>query len=441
MNDQKNISPSEDLEIDLRVYFKILKKRRVLITLVTLLSFMASGILSFFVLPPVYEAKALLLVAQATDKPQQIAGQQNDLNSIVNNLSRIPVLTMNTYVGQAKSEVLMQRVIDKLQLEEQNYDISSLAKQIEVTAAKDSNLLEVTVSNTDPRLAADIANTLSQEFLLLISEKNQEQMERSVNFMQGQQGMTEKDLEKATEDLKQFNSEPRSVEYLQQELAARSQDLNKFRSDLTQAQVEMQQLTAAKSSLEESLEETSRIIKVQVYDQAQGKMAASEEINPVYTDLAQKLNDKKAALAEKQAQVNGLLGVMADMSGEIDQIQAELVAKKTAQDKIQSDVQRLENTSNLLAEKTTQTQIARSIDLGSTNLMVVSPATAPNNPVKPRKMLNMAAALVIGLLISIMLAFLLEFLDNTIKSTDDVAQHLDLPVLGSIPTADLRAGK
>ncbi len=440
MSNHNNVTEIDEQVIDLRVYLKILKKRRVLIALITLLAVLTSGILSFFVLPPVYEAKTLLLVTQATDK-QQMISQRDDLDSIVNTISRIPVLTMNTYVGQAKSEALLQRVIDKLDLAERDYTTRNLAQQINATAAKDSNLIEVTVNNTDPALAADIANTLSQEFLELISEKNQEQMERSVKFIQDQMGVTEKELTKATEELKKFDSQPRGVTYLQQELTAKSQDLNEFQSELTRAEVELQQLAAAKGRLEESLTTTPKTISVQKYDQLQGKVVSSEEINPAYTSLAEKLNDKKAALAEKEAQVTGTRGVMISLKEQIDQLQAELTDKKTKQDRLQAEVKRLDDTRILLADKSTQTQIARSIDLGSTSMVVVSPAMAPVEPVKPRKMLNMAVAFVLGLMASVALAFVLELLDNTIKTPEDVAQHLDLPVLGMIPLAEARARK
>ena len=53
-------------------------------------------------------------------------------------------------------------------------------------------------------------------------------------------------------------------------------------------------------------------------------------------------------------------------------------------------------------------------------------------PVKPNKMLNIAIAFVVGLMTSIGLAFLLEYLDKTIKTDQDVARKLGLPVLGSI---------
>ncbi|MHB8926878.1 MAG: YveK family protein [Bacillota bacterium] len=72
------------------------------------------------------------------------------------------------------------------------------------------------------------------------------------------------------------------------------------------------------------------------------------------------------------------------------------------------------------------------------NVQVVDPAIEPTAPVKPRPKLNMAVAGVLGIMVGVGLAFVLEYLDNTVKSPEDVRRYLDLPVLGTIPVIDLR---
>lgn len=68
------------------------------------------------------------------------------------------------------------------------------------------------------------------------------------------------------------------------------------------------------------------------------------------------------------------------------------------------------------------------------NVQVIDPAEMPINPVKPNKRLNVAIAGVLGVMFSVFMVFLLEYLDNTIKSPDDVDKHLNLPIMGIIPT-------
>ena len=67
------------------------------------------------------------------------------------------------------------------------------------------------------------------------------------------------------------------------------------------------------------------------------------------------------------------------------------------------------------------------------NIQVIDLAQVPTQPIKPRKKFNMAIGAALGLMISIFLAFLAEFLDNSIKTPEDVQKHLGLPVLGAIP--------
>lgn len=67
------------------------------------------------------------------------------------------------------------------------------------------------------------------------------------------------------------------------------------------------------------------------------------------------------------------------------------------------------------------------------NVQVIDKAQTPLKPISPRPMLNMAIAGVLGLMLGVFLTFLLEFMDNTIKTPDDVEKHLGLAVVGTIP--------
>lgn len=70
------------------------------------------------------------------------------------------------------------------------------------------------------------------------------------------------------------------------------------------------------------------------------------------------------------------------------------------------------------------------------NVAVVDQAMVPQDPIKPRKVLNVAIAFVLGGMVAVGLAFLLEYLDTTIRTREDVTRHLGLPVLASIPVFD-----
>ncbi|OMP66123.1 YveK family protein [Domibacillus epiphyticus] len=68
------------------------------------------------------------------------------------------------------------------------------------------------------------------------------------------------------------------------------------------------------------------------------------------------------------------------------------------------------------------------------NVTILAPAEVKEGsaPVKPQPLLNIATAIVVGLMAGVGLAFLLEYMDNTIKSEQDIEKLLELPVLGSV---------
>lgn len=71
------------------------------------------------------------------------------------------------------------------------------------------------------------------------------------------------------------------------------------------------------------------------------------------------------------------------------------------------------------------------------NVRVIEEVELPENPVSPNKKMNIAIAFLLGLMVSVGIVFLLEYLDNTYKNKDQLERELDIPVLGVIPDIDL----
>ena len=71
------------------------------------------------------------------------------------------------------------------------------------------------------------------------------------------------------------------------------------------------------------------------------------------------------------------------------------------------------------------------------DIQIMDKPQFPDKPVKPKKVLNMAIAFFIGLMGSIGFCFMLEYMDNTIKTEEDVNKTLGMPVIGIIPKGDM----
>ena len=71
------------------------------------------------------------------------------------------------------------------------------------------------------------------------------------------------------------------------------------------------------------------------------------------------------------------------------------------------------------------------------DIQVIDKAILPQNPIKPNKMMNMAIAAVLGAMIGLFVVFLIEYLDNKLKTPQDIEKHLGLSVLGVVPNEKL----
>jgi polysaccharide biosynthesis transport protein len=88
----------------------------------------------------------------------------------------------------------------------------------------------------------------------------------------------------------------------------------------------------------------------------------------------------------------------------------------------------------LLLKRLQEASLSSGINVS--NAQVVDGATIPDSPARPKRMLNMALAMFVGLFGGIFAAFFVEYMDDTIKTPDDVEKVLALPFLGYVPTTD-----
>ena len=90
-----------------------------------------------------------------------------------------------------------------------------------------------------------------------------------------------------------------------------------------------------------------------------------------------------------------------------------------------------ENIYLMLLQKREEARIAEAERIG--NIRIIDPAKVPMDPVKPRKTLNLILGLILGSVMGIGLAFVLEYLDNSVKTVEEAEQISELSVLGTIP--------
>jgi capsular exopolysaccharide synthesis family protein len=122
------------------------------------------------------------------------------------------------------------------------------------------------------------------------------------------------------------------------------------------------------------------------------------------------------------------------LAGQIDSIKSELqgiARKESVYRELQREVQSNRELYEMFFKRLKETSEAG--DLQPSNARIMDAAILPRLPVRPNKRLGVTIAFVLSLLAGIGLAFLLDFLDKSFRSQDEVEQKLGLPLLGLVP--------
>ncbi|MEH7252010.1 Wzz/FepE/Etk N-terminal domain-containing protein [Neobacillus niacini] len=83
-----------------------------------------------------------------------------------------------------------------------------------------------------------------------------------------------------------------------------------------------------------------------------------------------------------------------------------------------------------------QTEISKIMNVDNVSVLAKATVAEKQSPIKPQPLLNVAIAVVVGLMAAVGLAFLIEYFDNTVKNEQDIEKILGLPILGAIATID-----
>ncbi len=149
-------------EIELREYWEVLRKRWLIVIIIPLIAALTSGIISFFVMKPVFQASTTMIVGKKASESGLAAVQMLDNSVLQANLQ-----LAKTYATIAQSRTVEQNVIKDLDLA---LTVGQLDSMISINPVKTTEILEIQVQNTNPELAADIANSMAHEFSKAVIE-------------------------------------------------------------------------------------------------------------------------------------------------------------------------------------------------------------------------------------------------------------------------------
>jgi len=463
-------------------YWRILRKRRWTV-LGVLLLVVVTVMIGTLKQTPVYRAKAIL---QIDRESQNIVTFKE-----VVEFSQQSEDYLETAYKVLRSRTLARRVIDKLKLEqvpEFNEEPSWLSRvfrkelpeedpkiiagdvrsdpkhhrlignfldRLTVQPVRNSRLVEIYFDSYDKVLAARVVNTLAYEYINWNLQVKWDATQKASEWLSEQLAGLKARLEKSEEDLARYAKE-HSILFIDDKQSMGAQKLKQLDEEYTKAEAE-------------------RIQKESLYNQVKGGELTSVpgmHESVIFQQLTVKLADLKRDYSEQSALFTPEYPKVKRLKAQIDEIETvmlkerEAVARRVTDDyraavnrvRLLKDAVALQTREfNDIAERSIQYNlIKREVDtnkqlyegllqrlkeagvsagLKASNVRVVDEGEVPPKPAKPRVMMNLALAMIFGLSLGVGMAVFQEYLDNTLKTPDDVQRFLHLPALGVIPAA------
>jgi len=356
-----------------------------------------------------------------------------------------------------------------------------LRKNLSVTPIRNTDIIDIKVTAASPFEAAYLANAVASAYQSMNQAQSQAEVRQVKNFLEDQLSKVRDELNKSEEDLKAYKQRARVVALDQetQELVSKIAEFETlFNEANTDLQANRQRLKYINDQLKSSnlrldLETISSqpylaelkkqiaekeaalasymasMIEIGAMEQNKNdvqlrerqidalKTKFKEEVTKIaaaeYIDPAQLASSLVTSKIEVETEIQSLLPKVDALRGIVDRYNGDLEmlpGKSLTLARLMRTAQVDEKIYLMLQEKYQESRITEVGQLG--NVRIIDRANEPKDPVTPKKKLNLVLGFLIGLGLGVGIAFVLEYLDNTVRSMEDV-EHLGMSIMAAIP--------
>lgn len=343
--------------------------------------------------------------------------------------------------------------------------VEALEENLTIEPLRETRALRVSFIHTSPAIAAGVANGITRTFMQRNFQSKTEKFANTASW-----------LDSSTRELKA------KVQQSEQALANYTRENNIF--SINDSKKESTTLTTDKLSRlhdQAMRTETERMLKQTLYEELKaGRIAQLPEAfsDPKLMELQKQRNDLQIAAAQLAVRYAPKNPKMVEVNQQIAAVQAQIEAgRKNLEDKLKIEYERAATDElsfkaalvTVKAEAVQENQAAiqynilkQDVDTARSlytdflqktnqakaqvaeqqnNIKVIERASLPKKPVGPKRVLMIMLGFMVSLGGSVGFVFFLEYIDNSIKSVDDVSRYVQLPALGVIPTIYASSGR
>ena len=438
--------------------FLLILRARARLALYTLLATVLTTLVVSLLLPKQYTASTAVVID--VKSPDPIAGMVLP--------GMISPGYMATQVDIITSDRVAQHVVKMLHMDESPVikeqwqeasegkgDITVwlanlLQKKLDVKPSRESNVININFSGADPKFTAAVANAFAQAYVDVNLELKVEPARQSATWFEGQTKLLRDKLEVAQKALSSYQQKT-GIVATDERLDYETAKLNELSTQLTIVQGQ----TSDSHSKGHSAGGSDTLAEVM----------QSPLINGLKSDIARleaKLQESNINLGKNHPQTqraeSELASLKAKLSSETQKITSSIstsyqVGKQKEKELLEAietqktrvldlnkqrdeinvlkrDVESAQRSFEGVSQRSAQTRL-ESLSI-QTNVVVLNPASEPTDPSKPKIFLNVLVSIFLGTLLGVGMALMLELGNRRVRSEEDLAEVIGLPVLASI---------
>ena len=410
------------------------------------------------ILPKQYTAESTLVVDFKTPDPISGAmGQAMIMPSYM--ATQIDVITSDR-VGRRVVKMLgFEKVPELVQAWQkasngkgslEGYYSDALQKNLNVQPSKESNVINISFTGTDPKSVAAVANAFAKAYLDINVELAADPAKQYADYFVTRTKEVQ-DKMKMEQDALSAYQQANGIVSTDERLAAENARLNDLSAQLTQLEAQKSDAQSRQQSAKGDIQTNPDVMNNLVIQNlrvtisaAEGKLQeASNDMGPNYPQVKQQkaeLDSLKARLKHEMDNVSLSLGASTQISlQKVAEVRAALEAQKklvldlktqrdelsVMQTELASTQQDYNNIRQRLSQSTLQSQNQQS------SVTVLTPAYEPVKASKPKVFVNIMMSVFLGVMLSTGVAMLMELMDRRVRSEGDLTQ-LGIPLLGVV---------
>ena len=335
--------------------------------------------------------------------------------------------------------------------------VKAIEDNLTVQQVRDTRALTISYVHTEPLLAAQINNELMKVFRQKNFTNKMGGLEQTGDWLKTSERKVKSELDQAQAALARYAQDKGIISLKGDNQTIVTAKLAEIQSRLAKADAELLKAEALNDDVKQG---NVAKLAAEFDDKSGAKMSSllqelnaakkeQEVLNVKYGDDHPSVREVKSKIAEIERQMKSGTKSLEDklrvdferakrernaIEREYFQSKNEAVNENQSDIKLrnfQLEVERKLKLYNDLQDKSQQAELKQKEQYN--NIRIIDPAQIPTNPAGPRRTLTILLAFLLSTAAAIGLAFFLEYLDNTIKTVEDVERYAKLPALGVIP--------